>query len=68
MLILLTNHRPILLSTTTKVQIFLPFSGKQGIQLLSKIKKTAKEKRFPKRENIHYIRRHKTFTTVSFER
>ena len=43
MLILLTNHRPILLSTTTKVQIFLPFSGKQGIQLLSKIKKKLKK-------------------------
>ena len=37
--------------------------GKQGIQLLSKIKKHSVE-----RENMHYIRRHKTFNTISFKR
>ena len=35
----------------TKIQLFLPFPGEQGIQLLSKMKKHP-----IKRENMHYIK------------
>ena len=55
-------------NSETKLQLFLPFSGKQGIQLLSKMKKQLK-KRIPWNViNMHYIRRHKTFIAISCER
>ena len=54
-------------NSETKLQLFLPFSGKQGIQL-SKMKKQLK-KRIPSNViNMHYIRRHKTFIAISCER
>ena len=55
-------------NSETKLQLFLPFSGKQGIQLLSKIKKAAKENYSVECENMHYIRRHKIFNTIFCER
>ena len=42
-LISLTTRRPTTDDNKTKRQLFLPFSGKQGIQLLSKMKKQLKK-------------------------
>ena len=47
-------------NSETKLQLFLPFSGKQGIQLHPRIPWNV--------INMHYIRRHKTFIAISCER
>ena len=51
----------------TKQQLYLTFSGKQGIQLLSKIKKQLRKTIPSNVKNMHIIRRQKTFKTIFCE-